>query len=121
MSGVPSAGGEVVSETLPFDGGRRVTAHLPVAAPEVIVFAGDGQLVAPWGAGFRPSGPLPDVLPRAYLVAGTEEPFFRDNAGRWAEAFAAAGADVVMIERPGGHGAASWRDELPAVISWLVG
>jgi hypothetical protein len=35
-------------------------------------------------------------MPRAYLVAGTLEPFFRDNAARWAAALHNAKTDVVM-------------------------
>ena len=38
------------------------------------------------GGGYRPSGAVPSSLPRVYLVAGTLEPFFRDNATRWAAA-----------------------------------
>jgi enterochelin esterase-like enzyme len=41
--------GEFVTETLQYDGGRDVTAYLPADPPEAIVFAGDGQLIAPWG------------------------------------------------------------------------
>lgn len=36
------------------------------------------------GAGYRPSGMRPSRLARAYLVAGTFEPFFRENATWWA-------------------------------------
>jgi len=35
-----------------------------------------------------------DAVPRTYLVAGTLEPFFLDNAARWAAALRDAGADV---------------------------
>ena len=34
---------------LEFDGGRQVTAYVPAAAPEAVVFAGDGRLIASWG------------------------------------------------------------------------
>ena len=44
---------------------------------------------------------MPRSLPRAYLVAGTLEPFFMQNAKRWAAALSDAGADVVMSERIG--------------------
>jgi enterochelin esterase-like enzyme len=70
------------------------------------------------GAGYRPPGVMPGLLPRAYLVAGTLEPFFRENATRWAEALRDAGADVVMTERVGSHGGAFWRDELPLMVAW---
>jgi pimeloyl-ACP methyl ester carboxylesterase len=214
-----SAKGELVTETFDYDGGRQVTAYLPSEAPEAVVFAGDGQLIAPWGdvvsaaggpptmivgvhrladetlrlheyspgfepgrfaaheaffvdevrawtrsrfgvdlprertavfgvsasgelalaiglrrpdlygaifcaspgAGYRPPDVLPSPLPRAYFVAGNREPFFRDNAVRWADALRDAGADVVMTEREGSHGDAFWRDELPLLVGWAFG
>ena len=56
------------------------------------------------GAGYRPPAAMPSALPRTYLVAGTQEPFFLENAARWATALRDAGADVVMKERAGAHG-----------------
>jgi len=41
--------GELVTETFDYDGGRQVTAYVPAAPPEAIVFAGDGQLITSWG------------------------------------------------------------------------
>lgn len=73
------------------------------------------------GAGYRPPGVMPSSLPRVYLVAGTLEPFFRENATRWADALRAAGADVVMTERDGSHGGAFWRAELPLMVAWAFG
>src|SRR5207247_8928469 len=58
------------------------------------------------GAGYRPPGVMPTSIPRTYLVAGTLEPFFRENATRWADALRDAGADVVMTERVGSIGCA---------------
>jgi enterochelin esterase-like enzyme len=215
--------GELVTETLAYDGGRQVTAYVPPARPEAIIFAGDGQLIAPWGgaleaadlpptmivgahrlddetrrlheyvpgertatfafdperfaaherffvedvrrwsrsrfdvvpaaertavfgvsagaelalamglrhpdvygvvlcaspgAGYRPPATLPSPPPRAYLVAGQQEPFFLQNATRWADALRDAGGDVVMTERAGSHGGAFWRDELPLMVRW---
>ena len=60
------------------------------------------------GAGYRPPDLMPGSLPRAYLVAGTQEPFFLENATRWADALRDAGADVVLTERAGAHGGAFW-------------
>ena len=213
------AKGELVTEIFDVAGGRQVTAYLPSRPPEAVVFAGDGQLIAPWGAfvaaaggpptmivgvhrladetlrlheyspsfdpdrfaahetflvqdvrawtlsrfgvrmprertavfgvtaggelalaiglrhpdvygaifcaspgaGYRPPGIMPSPLPRTYLVAGTREPFFRDNAARWANALRDAGADVVMTERDGSHGDPFWRDELPLMVDWAFG
>ncbi len=73
------------------------------------------------GAGYRPPVVLPSSLPRAYLVAGTQEPFFHENATRWAVALRDAGADVVMTERVGSHGESFWREELPLMVAWAFG
>jgi enterochelin esterase-like enzyme len=214
-----SIAGELVTETLDYDGGRPVTAYVPPGPPEAVVFAGDGQLVTQWGAaleaadvpstmivgahrrpdemarlheyspgfdpgqfaaheefftgdvrrwvrsrfgvalpaertavygasaggelalalglrhadvygavfcaspgaGYRPPAAMPGSLPRAYLVAGTREPFFLENATRWADALRAAGADVVMTERAGSHGGAFWREEFPLMVAWAFG
>jgi enterochelin esterase-like enzyme len=210
---------EIVTERFDFDGGRSVTVHVPTRPPEGIVFAGDGQRVARWGAaveateapptmivgvhgltdetarlheyspvfderrftahetfvvdtvrewvrsrfeidrpaertavfgasaagelalalgirhpdvfgtilagspgaGYRPPEALearPGRLPRTYLVAGTGEPFFLDNAARWADALRAAGADVVFSRPAGTHGSALWRAEFPLMLAW---
>jgi enterochelin esterase-like enzyme len=214
-----SSTGEFVTETLDYDGGRQVTAYVPPAPFEAVVFAGDGQSVSQWGSvleavhvpptmiigahrlddemlrlheyspafdaerfaahekffvedvrqwagsrfgvalaaertavfgvsaggelalamglrhpdiygavlcaspggGYRPPASMPDSLPRAYLVAGTLEPFFRENATRWADALRGAGADVVMTERVGSHGDAFWREEFPLMVAWAFG
>jgi enterochelin esterase-like enzyme len=221
-----SIAGELITETLDFDGGRQVTAYVPPAPPEAIVFAGDGQLIAPWGSvletaelpptmivgahrlddqtlriheyspgettaefafdpgrfaaherffvegvrgwaqtrfdvalpanrtavfgvsasgelalamglrhpdiygavfcaspggGYRPPGVMPSLLPRAYLVAGTQEPWFLENAARWAVALRDAGTEVVLTERVGSHGGAFWKDEFPQMVAWAFG
>lgn len=214
-----TSAGELITEAFAFDGGRRVTAYLPSDPPRAVVFAGDGQLIAPWGelitaaggpptlivgvhraadetqrlheyspafdperfaaherffvdevrgwtrsrfgvalpadrtavfgvsaggelalalglrhpdvygalfcaspgAGYRPPDPMPSPLPRAYLVAGTGEPFFLANAMRWADALGASGAEVVMSQRDGPHGGAFWQTEFPLMAAWAFG
>jgi enterochelin esterase-like enzyme len=211
-----SIAGELVSEGLRYDGGRQVTVYVPPDSPEMVVFAGDGQLISQWGAaleqadvpptmivaahraadetvrlheyspgfdperfaahetffvedvrqwvrsrfgvalsaertavfgvsasgelalaiglrhpefygavlcaspgaGYQPPEAMPEVLPRAYLVAGSSEPFFLENADRWARALRDAGADVVMTERVGSHGDPFWREEFPLMVAW---
>jgi enterochelin esterase-like enzyme len=73
------------------------------------------------GAGYQPPDLMPGSLPRVYLVAGTLEPFFLDNANRWAAALRDAGADVVMRERVASHGSALWRGEFPLMVAWAFG
>ncbi len=73
------------------------------------------------GGGYKPPDPMPRPLPRTYLVAGAQEPFFLANAGRWADALRDAGADVVMNERAGSHGGAFWLEEFPLMVAWAFG
>jgi enterochelin esterase-like enzyme len=70
------------------------------------------------GAGYKPPDVMPTALPRTYLTAGTLEPFFLENANRWAAALRDAGADVVMTERAGTHGDTFWRQEFPLMVAW---
>jgi enterochelin esterase-like enzyme len=73
------------------------------------------------GAGYRPPSVMPSSLPRAYITAGTLEPFFLENATRWAEALRAAGADVVMSEQVGDHGDPFWQAEFLKMVAWAFG
>ena len=73
------------------------------------------------GGGYRPPDAMPPRLPRTYLVAGTLEPFFLENAARWAAALRDAGVDVVMTERAAGHDHTMWREEFPLMVAWAFG
>ncbi len=73
------------------------------------------------GGGYRPPPVLPSELPRTYLSAGTLEPFFLENATRWADALRGAGADVVMTERLGDHGDPFWQAEFVLMVGWAFG
>jgi enterochelin esterase-like enzyme len=73
------------------------------------------------GAGYKPTGAMPSRIPRVYLAAGTLEPFFLDNATRWAAALRNAGADVVLSERVASHGEALWQGEFPLMVAWAFG
>jgi hypothetical protein len=64
---------------------------------------------------------MPSSIPRTYLVAGTLEPVFLENATRWAVALRDAEADVVITERVGKHGGAFWREEFPLMVAWAFG
>ncbi|MFC4948427.1 hypothetical protein [Pseudonocardia sp. GCM10023141] len=73
------------------------------------------------GAGFTPPAVLPTGLPRVYLVAGTQEPFFLANATVWADALREARADVVLHERSGDHGDPFWQEEFTRMAAWAFG
>lgn len=45
-----SLNGELVTETLDFDGGRQITVYLPPDPPDSIVFCGDGQSTPRWAS-----------------------------------------------------------------------
>ena len=53
--------GQLVTERFEYDGGRQVTAYVPPAAPEAIVFAGDGELITSWG-GVLEAADLPPTM-----------------------------------------------------------
>jgi enterochelin esterase-like enzyme len=94
--------------------GAELALAIGLRHPEVY----GAVLCASPGAGYRPPGVMPGPLPRVYLVAGTLEPFFLENAARWARALRDAGADVVLAERAGAHGGAFWREEFPLMVAW---
>jgi predicted esterase len=73
------------------------------------------------GGGYKPPQVMPGSLPRVYLFAGTLEPFFLDNATRWAVALRNAGADVTTSERVASHGATPWQGEFPLMVGWAFG
>jgi enterochelin esterase-like enzyme len=73
------------------------------------------------GGGYRPPDAIPSRLPRTYLVAGTRERFFLENAARWAAALRDASAEVLMSERVSGHDDQMWRREFPLMIRWAFG
>jgi enterochelin esterase-like enzyme len=73
------------------------------------------------GGGYKPPDELSGSVPRTYLFGGTREPFFLENANRWAVALREAGVDVVMSDRDVPHGAQSWREEFPHMLAWAFG
>ena len=75
-------------------------------------------LCASPGAGYKPTEGVPDKFPPTYLVAGKQEPFFLENAMRWANALNEAGVEVVMKVREGSHGSAFWKTEFPLMVAW---
>jgi enterochelin esterase-like enzyme len=102
--------GQLVTETLDYDGGRQVTAYVPPAPPEAIVFAGDGQLIAPWGGVLEAADIPPTMIIGAHRVDdeslriheyapgesnaafafdperfAAHEKFFVDDVRRWAQ------------------------------------
>ncbi len=79
-------------------------------------------LYASPGGGFTPAdASLSSEAPRTYLVGGTQEQWFLDNASLWAGALSDAGVDVVIEKRDGEHGDAFWYEEFPPMLTWAFG
>ncbi|MFJ1766914.1 alpha/beta hydrolase [Amycolatopsis sp. NPDC088138] len=95
--------GRLVTETLGYDGGRPVTAYVPAAPPEAVVFAGDGQLIASWGDVLEAAGSPPTMIVAAHRLDdetkriheyspgfsasarfAAHETFFVEDVRRWA-------------------------------------
>ena len=100
-----------------YSAGGELALALGLRHPDVYgtIFSGSP------GGGYQPTGEMPGSLPRVYLYGGTEEPFFLDNATKWATALRQAGADVVLTERAVSHGADQWQSEFPHMLEWAFG
>jgi len=95
--------------------GGELALAVGLSHPEVF----GAVLCASPGGGFTPAGgKLLGEVPRTYLVGGSQEQWFLDNANRWANALSEAGAEVVIEERQGEHGGAFWYAEFPRMVSW---
>lgn len=94
--------GELVTKTFDYDGGRQVMVYIPPDPPTAIVFAGDGQMISPWGA-FLEAADVPSIMIVGAHRAADEtlrlheyspgfdpvrfaahEKFFVDDVGAWA-------------------------------------
>jgi hypothetical protein len=64
-----SIAGELVTERLEYDGGRQVTVYVPPDPPEAVVFAGDGQLISPWGGALEAAAVPPTMIVGAHRLA----------------------------------------------------
>jgi predicted esterase len=128
---------EFFVEAVPHWARSRLEVDLPTNRTAVFGYSAGGELALALGlrrpdvygailsgspgGGFTPPDEMPGSIPRTYLFAGTQEPFFLDNATRWAVALRDAGADVVMSERDVSHGAQYWRDEFARMVAWAFG
>jgi pimeloyl-ACP methyl ester carboxylesterase len=83
-----STAGELVTEVLEYDGGRQVTAYVPAAAPQAIVFAGDGQLIMSWGAALEAADLPPTMIIGAHRLADETLRLHEYSPGRGTDAFA---------------------------------
>lgn len=59
--------------------------------------------------------------PNTYLVGGTQDSWFFDNASRWADALSEAGLDAVLEERDGKRGGNFWYEEFSRMLAWTLG
>jgi hypothetical protein len=90
-----SSQGELITETFAFDGGRQVTAYRPADPPEAVVFAGDGQLIAPWGEVVAAAGAPPTMIVGVHRLAEETRRLHEYSPGFAPERFAAHEAFLV--------------------------
>lgn len=64
-----SSKGELITETLDYNLSRKVTVYRPAAPVEAVVFAGDGELVAPWGEYAMDAGAPPTMVVGVHRLA----------------------------------------------------
>src|ERR1700748_2301746 len=83
-----SMAGQLITETFDYDGGRQVTAYVPPAAPEAIVFAGDGQLITSWGGVLETADLPPTMIIGAHRPDDEEIRLREYSAGESTAAFA---------------------------------
>src|SRR5690348_17525107 len=94
--------GELIAETLAYDGGRGVTVYVPPAPVTAVVFAGDGEVIAPWGGVLEASGVPSTMIVGVHRLAdetlrlheyspgfdperfSAHERFFAEDVGQWA-------------------------------------
>ena len=96
-----SIAGELITETFEYDGGRQVTVYVPPDPPEAVVYAADGQLIAPWGAALEAADVPSTMIVGVHRLAdetlrlheyspgfdperfAAHERFFVDDVRRW--------------------------------------
>jgi enterochelin esterase-like enzyme len=54
--------GKLITKMFNYDGGRQVTVYIPPVPPEVVVFAGDGQLISQWGGVLEAANVPPTMI-----------------------------------------------------------
>ena len=104
QTGVGAFSGEFVTETFEYDGGRLVTVYVPPEPPEAVVYAGDGQVIAPWGRLLEAADVPPTLIVGVHRLAdetlrlqeyspgfdpqrfAAHERFFVEDVRRWAGA-----------------------------------
>ena len=97
-----SIAGELITETFAYDGGRQVTVYVPPDPPEAVVYAADGQLIAPWGAALEAADVPSTMIVGVHRLAdetlrlheyspgfdparfAAHEQFFVEDVGGWA-------------------------------------
>jgi enterochelin esterase-like enzyme len=80
--------GQVVTERFEYDDGRQVTAYVPPAPLEAIVFAGDGQLITSWGAVLEAADVPPTMIIGAHRLGDETLRLHEYSPGESTAAFA---------------------------------
>ena len=61
--------GQLVTEELAFDGGRKVTVYVPTDRPDAVVVMGDGQLVPQWAQALEAAGAQSTMIVGVHRLA----------------------------------------------------
>src|SRR5258708_32189559 len=97
-----SIAGELIPETLEYDGGRQVTVYVPPDPPQAGGLAGDGQLISQWGAFVNEAAGVPPTMPvAAHGPAAVMERLHSSTPVFDAERFAAHARILVQASRGG--------------------
>src|SRR5579871_5756226 len=94
-----SAQGQLVTETLDYDGGRQVTVYVPPRPPEAIVYAADGQLISSWGDFVAGSGAPATIIVGVHRLADETQRLHEYSPGFDPPRFAAHEAFFVEAVR----------------------
>src|SRR6266511_4243119 len=92
--------GALVTETFEYDGGRQVTVYIPPDRPEAVVYAADGQLIAPWGAALEAADVPSTMIVGVHRLADEMMRLHEYSPGFDAERFAAH--EKFFVEDVGG-------------------
>ncbi len=103
------AAGQLVTETFDYDGGRMVTAYIPPAPPEAVVFAGDGQLISQWSVDLEAADVPSTMIVGAHRLDDEMARLHEYSPGFDADRFAAHETFFVDEVRPWAESRLAWR------------
>jgi hypothetical protein len=86
---IGAVAGELVTETLDYDGGRKVTVYVSLESPDAVVFTGDGQLTSQWAGALEAADLSSTMIVGVHRLAGETLRLHEYSPGFDPERFAA--------------------------------